>query len=140
MLELDPLYVMFMYEFNETRDYFECHEVMEQLWLENGRNPLYQGLLQVAVGLYHHHNDNVNGAVKLLTLALEKLTHADGDNLGIDLEKLKVDTTNYLAQLHNREKAPFAPYHFDIVLTDERLIKLVIDVKKNPPQHEGDVS
>jgi predicted metal-dependent hydrolase len=132
MLEIDPLYVMFFYEFNETRDYFECHEVMEQLWLENGRNPLYQGLLQVAVGLYHHHNDNNNGAVKLLTLALEKLTLADGANLGIDLEKLIVDTAHYLAQLHNREKVTFAPYHIDIVLTDERLIEFVMNAKKSP--------
>ena len=61
---------------------------MEELWLEEGRNPLYQGLLQVAVGLYHHHNGNTSGSKKLLTLALEKLMAYPEEALGINLGRL----------------------------------------------------
>lgn len=134
----DRLYVMFMYHFNETRDYFECHEVMEQLWLENGRNPVYQGLLQVAVGLYHHHNENDNGAVKLFTAALEKIIHEPGRDLGIDFSKLKHDTAKYLQQLHHRETHPFHPYSIVIDIIDPELIDLLTKLKENPPHEEED--
>ncbi|MDT2309670.1 DUF309 domain-containing protein [Paenibacillus larvae] len=41
----NPLLIAFVYHFNETEDYFECHEVLEELWMEEGRDIFYQGLL-----------------------------------------------------------------------------------------------
>ncbi|WP_081795709.1 DUF309 domain-containing protein, partial [Paenibacillus darwinianus] len=95
----DWRFVHFVVLFNVDEDYFECHEVMEELWLEEGRNLLYQGLLQVAVGLHHWRNDNWSGAVKLFTAALEKLAEYADIELGLDLGRLKLDTRRALAAL-----------------------------------------
>jgi predicted metal-dependent hydrolase len=134
----DPLYVKFIYYFNIERDYFECHEVMEELWLEEGRNPLYQGLLQVAVGLYHHRNGNVNGAIKLFTAALEKLEGREQEVLGIDLSSLFTASRRYLSQLEQMEEAPFAFYDLDIRINDQELDDLVEELKANPPTPEAE--
>jgi uncharacterized protein len=133
MATYERLYVEFLYYFNEARDYFECHEVMEELWLEEGRNPLYQGLLQVAVGLYHHANGNVSGGIKLFSAALEKLAPYPADALGIDLAKLINDSRIYLDKLLSIEQEPFKPYDLDIAIQDERLVQIVEEMKLNPP-------
>ncbi len=57
-------------------EYFECHEVLEELWREEPTSLrlFYQGLLQVAVGCYHltvRHNRR--GALSKLKAGLEKL-------------------------------------------------------------------
>ncbi|OUN00549.1 MAG: hypothetical protein BAA02_09995 [Paenibacillaceae bacterium ZCTH02-B3] len=85
----DPRFVAFVDHFNGDRDYFECHEVMEELWLDNGRDPVLQGLLQAAVGLYHWRNDNRAGAVKLFAGSLRKLAGAPAVLHGLDLALLR---------------------------------------------------
>lgn len=54
-------------QFN-TRDWFECHETLEDLWVgEEGEvREFYQGILQVAVALHHWKNGNFGGAISLL--------------------------------------------------------------------------
>ncbi|SDO28027.1 hypothetical protein SAMN04487897_11151 [Paenibacillus sp. yr247] len=132
----DRLYVEYLYYFNDRRDYFECHEVMEELWLEEGRSPLYQGLLQVAVGLYHHANGNVSGSIKLFRAGLDKLSPYPAHALGIDLEKLIQDSQEYLSKLLRIEVEPFAPYDLDIRILDDELSELFAEVKRHPPQHD----
>lgn len=64
--EYDPLYLAGVIKFNDC-DYYECHEVWEELWTEY-RGPsrkFYQGLIQAAVALYHFGNGNIRGARKL---------------------------------------------------------------------------
>ncbi|NEW08702.1 DUF309 domain-containing protein [Paenibacillus sp. SYP-B3998] len=133
MSAYDRLYVAYLYYFNVARDYFECHEVMEELWLEEGRSPLYQGLLQVAVGLYHHANGNVSGSIKLFSAGLDKLERYPDEVLGIDLGKLRLDSRNYLGKLILIEDEPFDPYDLNIVLLDELLAEKLEEVKRNPP-------
>ena len=135
MSAYDRLYVAYLYYFNETRDYFECHEVMEELWLEEGRSPLYQGLLQVAVGLYHHANGNVSGSIKLFSAGLDKLGPYPEQTLGIDLAKLVQDSRRYLDKLLRIKEEPFAPYDLDIRIIDEKLQELLDELKLNPPIH-----
>ncbi|MCI3923828.1 DUF309 domain-containing protein [Paenibacillus sp. TRM 82003] len=122
----DVLYVAFLAYFNRERDYFECHEVMEQLWLEEGRDPLYQGLLQVAVGLYHHRNGNIDGGVKLLTAAIQKLEGREPVVLGIELGKLLKQSKAHLARLSRHETEPFPFRDLDIEIVDPALA-LVVD-------------
>lgn len=123
----DRLYTLYIYYFNIKRDYFECHEVLEELWMEEGRNPMYQGLLQIAVGLYHHQNDNVNGAMKLFALGIEKLEpiihRAHG--LGINLSKLVEDAKNYAAKLEQWDQTPYDSYDLDIEILDPVLTEEV---------------
>jgi predicted metal-dependent hydrolase len=117
----DQLYVDFIYYFNIKRDYFECHEVMEELWLEEGRAPLYQGLLQLAVGLYHHWNGNVGGSIKLFTQGIGKLQHLPSPTLGIDLAKIVADSEEYVNKLLHIDAIPFEFYDLNIVVVDAGL-------------------
>lgn len=119
------LYVAYLYYFNEKRDYYECHEVLETLWLETARHPLYQGLLQVAVGLYHFRNGNVSGARKLLHSALPKLAPFPDNCLGIHLGNLKRAAMDYLAKLEAYDQHPFPFYDLDIEIHDPALQKQV---------------
>lgn len=132
----DRLYVAYLYYFNVQRDYFECHEVMEELWLEEGRSPLYQGLLQVAVGLYHHANGNVSGSIKLFSAGLDKLAPYPAHTLGINLEKLIQDSQVYLDKLLRIQEESFQPYDLDIHILDDELHEQLEEVKLRPPQHE----
>ncbi len=125
MEKYDPLYISFFYHFNVARDYFECHEVMEELWLEEGRYPFYQGLLQIAVGLYHHRNGNVNGAVKLFTAGMQKLRDYRSPWTGIDLEGLLRDSEIYLDKLERIAEAPFEQYDLSITIVDPALRRQV---------------
>lgn len=120
------LYVDFLYYFNVEQDYYECHEVLEELWLAEGRERFYQGLLQVAVGLYHFQNGNVGGAIKMMTAALDKLSdYPDPVWMGIDLCQVKRKTKEYLEKLEQFREKPFSFYAFRIQVVDERLRKLV---------------
>ncbi|PTM57596.1 DUF309 domain-containing protein [Desmospora activa] len=120
-----PLFTQFLYHFNVDRDYYECHEVLEELWMEEGRDPLYQGLLQVAVALFHCRNGNDNGARKLFRKALAKLRQQPGDSLGINLARLRQDCTRYLERLEQVEQKPFPFYNLTIDILDPQLQKRV---------------
>ncbi|MCP3744866.1 MULTISPECIES: DUF309 domain-containing protein [Paenibacillus] len=87
-LSYEPLYVTYLVYFNRDRDYFECHEVLEELWLKLDRDPVYKGLLQVAVGLYHFRNGNYRGGHMMLDSAVHRLEHAPSQALGINMAKL----------------------------------------------------
>lgn len=134
----ERLYVQFLYYFNVERDYFECHEVLEELWIEEGRNLLYQGLLQVAVGLYHHRNNNVSGATKLFNAAIEKLERYPVHSLGIDLAKLLDDSRMYVSKLLQYSQAPFDFYDLDIAIRDASLAQEVEYLKLHPPKKHED--
>jgi predicted metal-dependent hydrolase len=134
----DPLYVEFIHYFNKERDFFECHEVLEELWLEEGRSPLYQGLLQVAVGLHHYSYHNVTGAIKLFQAGVDKLHHYRGQDIGIDLDQYIANATEYIAKLNAIEEEPFAFYCFDIKVLDAELAKSVEQLRINPPQKQDD--
>jgi len=61
--------------FNQRR-FFECHEVIEDLWrpLPKGAEKRFlQGVLQVGVGLHHLEQGNYTGAKNLLNEGVEKL-------------------------------------------------------------------
>jgi predicted metal-dependent hydrolase len=61
--------------FNQ-RQFFECHEVLEDLWRPLPKGPekwFLQGLLQVGVGFHHLEQLNYTGAKSLLNSGVEKL-------------------------------------------------------------------
>src|SRR5581483_2202811 len=66
MADYDPRYLAGVLLFN-AGDYFEAHEVWEDLWAESHgpARRFYQGLIQAAVGLCHFGNGNLGGAAKL---------------------------------------------------------------------------
>ncbi|QQE77412.1 DUF309 domain-containing protein [Alicyclobacillus sp. SO9] len=81
----------FLYHFNVTQDYFECHEYLESLWLDSGRPEIMKGLIQAAVSLYHLYNGNVRGALRMYQRGRPRLVDAFPDYEHIDVTKLVSD-------------------------------------------------
>ena len=76
-------------EFNRG-EFFECHETLEAMWIEE-TDPLrylYQGILQVGVGFYHLQRRNHRGAVALLRRGTRLLQPFASGCLGVDVARL----------------------------------------------------
>lgn len=75
----------------DTQEYFEAHEVWEDLWNEasGAEHAFLQGLIQVAVALHHAGNENWSGTRKLLARALGYLEKGASAGDSVDLEALK---------------------------------------------------
>lgn len=75
-------------EFNSGY-FFECHDTLEELWMETiGNDRLFlQGLIQVSVGFYHLFNRNYRGAASQFTKGLKKLEQYCPAHHGIELEQ-----------------------------------------------------
>ncbi|MFQ3680208.1 MAG: DUF309 domain-containing protein [Pseudanabaenaceae cyanobacterium] len=82
-------------------DFYGCHDVLEELWHEArpAERPLYQGLLQIAVGLHHEQNQNLRGAALLLADGLQRLRSYDNETAGLNLETLRPSLEQRLAQI-----------------------------------------
>lgn len=78
--------------FNEAR-WFEAHEVLERAWLAEPTplRLLYQGILQVGVGLHHARNGNLPGALSLLDRGMSLLGRFEPERLGVDVTRLVRD-------------------------------------------------
>jgi uncharacterized protein len=82
-------------QFN-NQDWFDCHETLEDLWMgETGETrELYQGILQVAVALYHWKNRNFNGAISLLQSGQDHLSRVLPVCQQVDVAGLMVSAGN----------------------------------------------
>lgn len=92
MKQYPEAYTDYLCYFHGERDYFECHEVLEEFWKEHPDDPrgmTYVGLIQIAVGLYHSRRGNVKGAVKMLQSAAKNLQPDDVRSLGLDDVELR---------------------------------------------------
>ena len=140
-MKYEELYVAYLIYFNRDQDYFECHEVLEELWLHDNRNPLYKGLLQVAVGLYHFRNNNIIGGRKMLHSAADQLEQYPSLSLGIELGSLVSEVRRYANQLERFEEKPFPYYDLTIVIVDPELQQAVdladLTIERNIPQRRG---
>ena len=149
-------YIDYLLYFHAQRDYFECHEVMEELWLEEGRNMLCQGLLQAAVGLHHWRNDNYSGAMKLFDQALNKLIQYPAVMMGLDLNQLRSDIERSVEPLRRwvevnatelAEPAQLMPpvfRSFEVVVVDDHLRQLAkaladipLEVRLHGEEHDA---
>ena len=87
-------------EFNRAY-FFEAHETLEDLWRETS-GPLrlfYQGLIQLAVGLYHLSNGNRRGALNLLSKGLDKLSAYQPVCQDVDVEALCAEARIWLERV-----------------------------------------
>jgi predicted metal-dependent hydrolase len=96
----DPLYLEGIRHFNDC-DYFESHEVWEELWTEyrGEARKFYQGLIQAAVALYHFGNGNLRGARKLHGSVHGYLEPYLPSYLGLDLVTFLRDFDRCLADV-----------------------------------------
>lgn len=70
--------------------WYEAHEALEHEWhAERGEDRrLYQGILQIGVGLHHARSGNHRGAVLLLTDGIEKTARFTPAHRGLDIARL----------------------------------------------------
>lgn len=70
-------YIDFLVHFHADRDYFECHEILEEYWKEvdeKNKQSILVGFILLAVANYHHRRNNFSGAKRTLTKALHIFT------------------------------------------------------------------
>ncbi len=79
-------------QFNH-REYFECHETLEGLWMKEQRplRTLYKGILQVGVGCYHLLRNNYRGAIIKLDSGVRYLEPFAPRCMGVDVARLIAD-------------------------------------------------
>ena len=80
--------------FNEEK-YFECHEVIEDLWLdtpyEDPYRNLYKGVIQAAAAVYQSQRGIHTGARGLSSSSLKYLEKYAPEALGLSVAKLIAD-------------------------------------------------
>jgi predicted metal-dependent hydrolase len=99
-MSYDPHYLQGIEHFNVC-DFFEAHEVWEELWTDY-QGPLrkfYQGLIQVAVALHHFGNGNIRGAKKLYHSSRAYLEPYRPICEGLDLDKLLAEMERCFAEI-----------------------------------------
>lgn len=78
-MEFAQQYLDFLFEFHMTRDYFECHEIMERYWKNHPSYPDKKraevALLQLSVALYHWRRGNYSGALHEIKRVHENLEY-----------------------------------------------------------------
>jgi predicted metal-dependent hydrolase len=129
---LDKRWILYLYEFHVTRDYYICHDYLEEWWFEidKPKHHLLGGFIQLAVGMYHYRRGSNNAARGLFEKALSKfidnadklieyqvelsiiddvrkLIDSDIDNAFVDynipISKSLVQTVKAIAKSNNRE-------------------------------------
>lgn len=87
-------------QFNQG-DFYACHDTLEAIWIEAPvfDKKFYQGILQIAVGLYHLGNHNWRGAVILMGEGLNRLSGYQPAYYGINVEQLIDETSEFLGQV-----------------------------------------
>jgi uncharacterized protein len=114
-------YLDYLIEFHATRDYFECHEILEEHWKHDppGKRKLYWvGLIQLAVALYHQRRQNIIGAKRMFrsSLRIIELEQKEFELLGIDVVLLKKMIRDRL----NQTDAVFIDFMIPII--DDQLL------------------
>jgi len=107
-----PLLLAGIAQFNRG-EFFEQHETLEDLWREEPRDirRLYQGILQIGVGLYHIQRQNHHGAVYMLTRGSDYLRPFSPTCQSVDVADLLKQAARVLGSV--RQLGPARLEQFD---------------------------
>jgi uncharacterized protein len=105
-MQLPPDFYRGVNLFNE-QEFFECHEVLEDVWNEQPEpeRQLTQGIIQIAVALYHAGRNNFVGAERLLNRGIPRVELSLPLDVNVDVADL---LANALAALDavSQQKQP----------------------------------
>ena len=106
-MTIDPRFKKGLELFNEG-EYFECHEVIEELWLETDpKDPhrdLYKGVIQAAAAIYQFERGILSGAAGLFNASVGYLEPYQPKALGLDVARLIKDMKRCFERLENRDR------------------------------------
>ena len=107
-----------------AEDFFESHEVLEDLWqeTEGTSRKFYQGLIQAAVALLHFGNGNLGGARKVYTSSRKYLEPYAPLYEGLDVTKFLNDMQACFQILLDSKD----PFNEEIALEDALVPKIEI--------------
>lgn len=77
------MFIDYITYFNSNRDYFECHEVLEEYWKDiapRNKEHVLVGYVQIATGMYHWRRNNFNGAQRIFAKGLQTLQTQRSDH------------------------------------------------------------
>ncbi|MEH7222821.1 DUF309 domain-containing protein [Bacillus sp. JJ1566] len=115
-------FIDYLVHFHCDRDYFECHEILEEHWKEDPvpeRKPYWVGLIQIAVSLYHYRRGNIAGALKMMKSALTICKDQKSELVQLGF---KVDEMIEVLQKEFHDIEIGTPYEsIDLPLTDNLL-------------------
>jgi predicted metal-dependent hydrolase len=76
----------------ERQQFYEAHDVLEDLWLKEGRSgrnyAFYKGLIQLAGAFVHLQKDRLSPAIALFRLAEKNLSQYESPHEGLNLSIL----------------------------------------------------
>jgi predicted metal-dependent hydrolase len=115
-----------------AEDFFESHEVLEDLWTEthDESRKFYQGLIQAAVALLHFGNGNLGGAKKVYLTSRKYLEPYCPRFSGLDVTRFLDDMAYCFQELVDDQQQ----YPSGIELRDERIPKIPIPGTMTPAQ------
>ena len=92
-------------------DFFDAHEALEDIWraAPGPEKKFLQGLIQVAVALYHHGNGNVIGARSVLRRGFRNLSRYPAGFAGIHLAGLLNSISDWQRALDEGTPVPALP-------------------------------
>ena len=107
-----------------AEDFFESHEVLEELWSEcqDGHKKFYQGLIQAAVALLHFGNGNLGGAKKVYLSCRKYLEAYRPECSGLDVARFLDDLAFCFQELIDDQQS----HPVGIELRDDRIPKVVL--------------
>ncbi|UOR12415.1 DUF309 domain-containing protein [Halobacillus amylolyticus] len=119
-------FVKYLAHFHGTRDYFECHEVLEDHWKKTepgNRRSVWVCLIQLAVSQYHFRRGNSTGAYTLINRTLEKLKESQQQitALGIQSDLLIQEALHIKSRIVEQK----GYISIDLPLSDPELLKEV---------------
>ncbi|MEA5552414.1 DUF309 domain-containing protein [Anabaena cylindrica UHCC 0172] len=85
--------------------FYACHDTLEALWIEatEPEKSLYQGILQIAVALYHLGNRNLRGAMILLGEGSNRLRRYPASDCAINVEEFFTQSVKLLKELQQTD-------------------------------------
>ncbi|MFC5700002.1 DUF309 domain-containing protein [Cohnella faecalis] len=108
-------YLAYLSEYHGSRDYFECHEIMEEYWKERTGDP-YSGcwlvFIRIAVACYHARRSNWSGALKMLNKAAAEIEPERMDELGLDGRRLSAMVHERAAEWADEDNRSYSDLDF----------------------------
>lgn len=117
-------FIDYLVHFHGLRDYFECHEILEEHWKSVPKDQPklhWVGLIQIAVALYHQRRGNFPGALRMMNSAVNIIQKEHKE-----ITALGLDSTQLLKQIHSREDEieQGKPYtSFNLPINDSKLLQ-----------------